>query len=177
MSPALFPEAAFTHCPRCGAAGLTSPKAGMVQCPACDLHFYLNTATAVAVLLADPQGRLLMIERQKDPEKGKLALPGGFVDFGETAEQAVAREALEEVNLRVTGLEFLCSHPNRYDYRGITYRTLDFFFLGQVEDWTTLRALDEVAGLGFHAAQEIRPVDIAFPSIRAAVGHWQRTYP
>lgn len=64
---------------------------------------------------------ILLIQRADDPYKGKWALPGGFVDQGETAEEAVLRELGEETALHVAGLEqvFTATKPGR-DPRGWT---------------------------------------------------------
>lgn len=57
----------------------------------------------------------MMVRRKKDPFKGYLALPGGFVNEGETAEAAVKREAMEETSLEVEPIEILgvYSDPRR----------------------------------------------------------------
>ena len=64
---------------------------------------------------------LLLIKRKHDPFQGSWALPGGFVDYGETTEHAIVREMKEETGLEVTinGLVGVYSDPGR-DPRGHT---------------------------------------------------------
>lgn len=54
---------------------------------------------SVDAVLFDAQGRLLLIRRKYPPYQGQFALPGGFVDTGETVEQAVLRELREETGI------------------------------------------------------------------------------
>ncbi len=67
------------------------------------------------------EGKLVLIQRMNPPYQGHWALPGGFVDVGETVEHAATREAKEESGLDVElkGLVGVFSDPNR-DPRGHT---------------------------------------------------------
>ena len=83
---------------------------------------YLSPKLTVdGILLDEKKQRILLIKRGKEPFKGKWALPGGFVEYGETTENAVVREVLEETGLKTKILELLgvYSDPNR-DPRGHT---------------------------------------------------------
>jgi 8-oxo-dGTP diphosphatase len=116
-----------------------------------------NPSLAVDCIVFDPGGRLLLIRRKNPPFQGQYALPGGYVDYGETTEHAAARELAEETGLvadRVS-LVGVYSDPSR-DPRGhvvsIAYR---------VE--TTghdPRAGDDAAAAAFVADWET--VDLAF---------------
>src|SRR4029453_7454392 len=55
----------------------------------------------VGAVVHDAAGRLLLIQRGHEPSRGLWSLPGGRVEPGETAEQAIEREVLEETGLRV----------------------------------------------------------------------------
>jgi 8-oxo-dGTP diphosphatase len=55
----------------------------------------------VGAVVQDAAGRLLLIQRGQEPSRGLWSLPGGRVEAGETMEQAVEREVLEETGLRV----------------------------------------------------------------------------
>jgi 8-oxo-dGTP diphosphatase len=78
-------------------------------------------ALTVDCVVLDRQQRLLVVRRGNPPFKGMYALPGGFVDIGETAEDACRRELLEETGVRVGKLQLLgvYSDPKR-DPRGHT---------------------------------------------------------
>lgn len=75
--------------------------------------------TVDAVIILD--NKLVLIERKNPPFRGKFALPGGFVDIGETVEEAVAREVMEETGLGIEIVKLLgvYSEPSR-DPRGHT---------------------------------------------------------
>ena len=73
----------------------------------------------VDIVIPDGEGRVLLIQRANDPYEGSWALPGGFVDMGETVEDAAVREAKEETGLDVELLRLVgvYSEPDR-DPRG-----------------------------------------------------------
>jgi 8-oxo-dGTP diphosphatase len=78
----------------------------------------LLTTDCVAV---DAKGRVLLVRRGHPPFKGKHALPGGFVEIGETVEDACRRELMEETGVKAGRLRLLgvYSDPKR-DPRGHT---------------------------------------------------------
>lgn len=114
-------------------------------------------------------GCAVFVQRAREPQQGKLALPGGFVEMGETAEESLRREIAEEVGLTVGRLEYLCSHVNAYAYRGVTYPVLDLFFVTRVSDTEQPRALDDVQSVAWLDPAQVDPAEIAFPSVREAV--------
>src|SRR5262245_99264 len=165
----MFPHALFHHCPGCGRKRADGPPLQPFHCVGCGLTYYFNPTVAVAAILLESNGRALFIRRAKEPAKGKLALPGGFVDIGETAEDALRREVREEVGLAVGPLDFLCSRVNQYEYKGVTYPVLDFFFVTRAESTTAAVALDGVESICWLALAQLDFDEIAFPSIRAAL--------
>jgi ADP-ribose pyrophosphatase YjhB (NUDIX family) len=166
----MLPADLFRHCPRCGAAR-PADNAGKIpfRCGGCGLVFYFNPTVAAAAFVFDPAGRALFIRREKDPAKGKLGIPGGFVDVGETHEQALRREVREEVGLELTNLAFLYSYPNRYEYREVTYPVLDLVFTADAVDPGSARPLDAVTGVEWYVPADVNPAELAFPSIRESI--------
>jgi ADP-ribose pyrophosphatase YjhB (NUDIX family) len=106
------------------------------------------------------------VRRAHEPRKGTLALPGGFIDAGESAEDALRREVREEVGIEIPAFEFVCSWPNRYEYGGIAYDVCDFIYAAYDVDAANARPLDGVAGIEWHHLADVDDDDIAFPSLR-----------
>lgn len=162
-------------CPRCGAGRFRPRSDGKaVACEACGYQHWLNAVLAVAVLVADDAGRLLLIRRQREPARGKLAFPGGFSDAGEDAEGAARREVREEVNLELGPLRYVSSCANRYEYQGILYRTADVFYAAEALSLAPLRPLDDVAELLWLHPEAIAPAELAFDSMRHALACYRQ---
>ena len=89
---------------------------------------------AVDGVVFDREGKLLLVRRKNSPFRGALALPGGYVEVGETVEDACRRELLEETGVRVGKLRLVgvYSAPDR-DPRG---HTCSIAFLGKVKSGT-----------------------------------------
>ncbi|TAN39501.1 MAG: NUDIX hydrolase [Candidatus Methanoperedens sp.] len=96
-------------------------------------------------------GKLVFIKRKNDPFKGHFALPGGFVEVGETVETAAVREAKEETGLDVDIIKLLgvYSEPSR-DPRGHTV-SVCFLALGR----GNLKAGSDALDTGLFGINEI----------------------
>jgi ADP-ribose pyrophosphatase YjhB (NUDIX family) len=160
----------YQHCPRCGGSRVSVKPPQAIDCADCGLCLYVNPAAAVAVILLDRADCVLLTRRANEPAKGKLGFPGGFVDLGESGEQALCREIVEEVGLEVRELQFLCSYPNRYAFAGVIYPTLDLFFVARVDSFDAARPLDGVASLERVPAAALDADELAFDSLKRA---WQ----
>jgi 8-oxo-dGTP diphosphatase len=107
------------------------------------MPFPPTPALTTDAVIFDERGRVLLVRRANPPFEGQYALPGGFVDIGETVEQACRRELQEEAGIGVGRLDLVgvYSDPSR-DPRG---HTCSVAFLGRVADGITPRAGDDAA--------------------------------
>ena len=169
MTPALT----FIFCPRCGAKRSCIEETTPFRCAACHFVYYFNPTVAAAAILLRSDGCGLFIRRAKEPSKGMLGLVGGFIDIGETAEEALRREVREEVSLELEGISFLCTQPNTYRYLDVIYPVLDLFFIARVQDPARAAALDDVESFCWMHPQAVRAEEMAFPSMQKALRLFQ----
>lgn len=159
----------FHFCPRCGSTHFVPNDFKSMRCEDCGFVYYLNASAATAALIFNSRDELLVIHRRDEPKKGMPDLPGGFVDFGESIEQGVAREVKEETGLFVTDAQFLFSFPNDYMYAGFNVPTVDSFFLCRVANEDEVCASDDAADYQWVSPDKINPADFAFESSRRAL--------
>jgi len=98
LNPALD-EARF--CPRCGhEAEVRFPRS--IHCPACGYAAFFNPKPVACAIPRTETGAVWLVRRGFDPGKGRWSMPGGFVDLGESVEEAAAREVEEELRTTAT---------------------------------------------------------------------------
>ena len=159
----------FTYCPKCGARTFVERNEKAKQCTTCGFVYYFNPSSAVACFIRNSKGELLLVRRAKEPAKGTLDLPGGFVDMYESAEDAAHREVKEETGLDIVGCRYLFSIPNLYPYSGFEVHTLDMFYECLVDDFNNVHAEDDAAEIVILHPEDVNPEDFGLDSIRKAV--------
>lgn len=160
------PLSQFRYCPKCGSSRFDIHNEKSRQCADCGFIYYFNPSSATVAFIVNSRDELLVCRRAKEPAKGTLDLPGGFVDLYETGEEGVIREVKEETGLQVVRTRYLFSLPNLYVYSGFTVHTLDMFFCCEVEDTLHYKAMDDAAALFFVPLKDIRPEEFGLGSIR-----------
>jgi len=103
-------HALHTHCPRCGVPTMVESGGWVRRCPKDGSEHYPRTDPAIIVTVVGPDGRLLLGGGGPVDAKNYSTL-AGFVEPGESLEQAVVREIREEVGVRVTACQYLGSQP------------------------------------------------------------------
>ncbi len=166
---ATHPLEQFRFCPRCGSQHFVENNEKSKHCTDCNFTYYFNPSAAVVAVITNEHGEWLVCRRAKEPAKGTLDLPGGFTDSYETAEQAIAREVLEETGLELTSMQFLFTLPNIYPYSGFEVHTVDLFFHAQVAGELSPQAADDVAECFFLPPPEIDATLFGLTSIRQGV--------
>ena len=99
-----------THCPIDGSATVPDPGGHSTRCPVDGSEHFPRTDPAVIMLVTDPQDRCLLARNAAWPGR-RVSILAGFVDPGESAEQAVIREVAEETGIAVTSVTYLASQP------------------------------------------------------------------
>jgi NAD+ diphosphatase len=99
-----------THCPRCGAPTVPAPAGHLTTCPVDGTEHFPRLDPAVIMLVIDPDDRLMLARNALWP-KGRMSVVAGFVEPGESAEHAVAREVYEETSIVVGQVRYLGSQP------------------------------------------------------------------
>jgi NAD+ diphosphatase len=101
-----------THvrCPLDGTPTVPDPAGHSTTCPADGTEHFPRTDPAVIMLVTDPEDRCLLARNAAWPGR-RVSILAGFVEPGESAEQAVVREVAEETGITVTNVRYVASQP------------------------------------------------------------------
>jgi len=152
-----------SHCSYCGSrfpTAATWPR----HCHTCGNSSYLNPIPVVVVLLPAGDG-LIVVRRGIEPAKGTLTLPGGYMDIGESWQEAGARELLEE-----TGIAVAAGDMKLYEVMNGLDDTVVIFGLAKKQPAAVYRPFSS------GETQEVvlirEPVELGFPMHTQVVGRY-----
>ncbi|MBP3792090.1 MAG: NUDIX hydrolase [Methanobrevibacter sp.] len=120
---------------------------------------YRNPSLTTDIFIFDDDLNFILIKRKNDPYKDCWALPGGFVEYGESVETAAIREAKEEtsIDIELIDLVNVYSEPNR-DPRGHTI-TVAYTAKG---DLTTKKADSDAKDISIFNVDALDEIELAF---------------
>lgn len=158
------------YCPRCGGK-LALQLVEYRERPVCGSNaggcgfidfgrYTLGVGGLVVESGLDDERRALLIQRNQEPNRGGWTIPGGFVEFDETAEVAVVREVEEETGLRCE-VEGLVGYRNRADPGDNTSYAI--FLLRQVGGELVPGPTPEIAQAGFYRLEEMQAIERLAP--------------
>ncbi len=154
----------WKFCMLCGGE-LTTKGDFAWQCQACGQRIYKNAAATADAAIVNEKNELLIAIRAIDPGKGKWDLPGGFVDIGETSEQALERELKEELAFSLSDaeeVEYIRSGDDEYHWgKDITY-VLAASFLVKVSSSVKFEVHDDVSEIMWVHLSKISPEKLFF---------------
>ncbi|MBN9494987.1 NUDIX hydrolase [bacterium] len=156
------------YCMHCGDRLTTAVPEGdsrrRLVCVGCGFVHYLNPRPVAGVLPVRADGSVLLVRRAIEPRIGTWVFPGGFMDLGETAEEAGVRETREEACLEVRNLELLDVYTRLEP--GVVVIVYVAEAVGQAE------AGDETTEVGWFAPDAIPWDDLSFDTTHAALHAW-----
>ena len=162
------PHAGSRFCMQCGGELTERVPPGdtmtRLVCDACGFVHYLNPRPVAGTIPEREDGALLLVRRAIEPRLGSWVFPGGFMDVGETAEEAAARETREEANLEVDDLSLLGVYTRTH--AGVVVIVYEARALGEGS------AGSETSEIGWFAPDAIPWDELAFDTTHWALGAW-----
>ena len=159
----------FKYCPRCRAEMVDREAYDRVRrvCPECRFVQFIDPKVGAAVLALSEDNEALLVKRAVDPARGSWCLPGGFIEIGETPQQAASRECKEESGFGVE-VDRLIDVYYYEDYRGSGILIL---YRGAIINGSAQPGND-VQEVGLFGPEDL-PEDIAFDSNIETLALWR----
>ncbi len=162
------PHSFSRFCMHCGQRLTTAVPEGDTKrrlvCFDCGFVHYINPRPVAGVIPVREDGHVLLVRRAIEPREGAWVFPGGFMDLGETAEEAARRETQEEANLEVGELNLLGVYTRPGP--GVVVIVYEAPALSEPSPGA------ECSEVGWFASDRIPWGELAFDSTQAALRDW-----
>lgn len=157
------------YCQRCSSK--FTDKGQFMLCTLCGYKFYFNPRPTNTAILFDKEGKILLLRRKFDPHKGKLDLPGGFMEYNESAEESMQRELMEEVGFEADDLSYVGSFPDIYNFQEEDIHVIGIVFRGRIPSYVNVEKItsNEASEIVLLSIEEIRKEDLGFESMSKAL--------
>jgi ADP-ribose pyrophosphatase YjhB (NUDIX family) len=164
------PHSDSMYCPKCGQGLATTVPEGDLHerlvCLDCQFVHYLNPSPVAGVVPVRDDGKVLLIRRDIEPQRGLWQVPSGFVEMDESTEETAARELMEEAGLGLSGeLQLLNVYTARWGLVVINYE-------GVAQGEASVE--HEVSEVRWFAPAELPWTELAFQSTESALREWMR---
>ncbi|GIU94080.1 MAG: hypothetical protein KatS3mg012_0537 [Gaiellaceae bacterium] len=161
----------WRFCPRCGQRLTVLER--RVECDSCGFVHYANPIPAVAALVRDGRGRLLLARRAEEPFAGRWDTPGGFLEEGEHPVDALVRELSEETGLTVAVRDLVGVFPDSYGDGPDAVEIVNLVWEAEIVAGEPAPA-DDVSELGWFALDALPPdEELAFHWIAPMLREWR----
>lgn len=154
----------YKYCPYC--RGKLSYYGDNYQCLVCKRKVFNCSYPGVSVLPVK-DGAVLIAKRAKDPKKGTWDSIGGFLKEGESLAAAASRETKEETGLSIKLTKLLGIYPDKYEYQGEVFETLNIYYIGEITGGEILPK-DDVSELVWFPIDKL-PGKVGFHSFKEAL--------
>lgn len=163
----------INYCVRCGATMTDKLAFGEIRrvCPNCEYVHFIDPKVAAVAFVHDDKNRVLLVKRAMEPERGKWALPAGYVNGTESPSAAAIRETLEETGIHIEIVQLLDVLHNLPSTDGHTKGASIIIVYEARPIGGTLCAQDDVDDAQWFTPDALP--DIAFESTRQALRRWQ----
>jgi 8-oxo-dGTP diphosphatase len=140
-------------------------------CPRCETVFYDNPLPVVSAVVVNSQKEVLLVLRANAPKAGMWALPSGFVELGETIEDAALRELKEETGITGEVLRLLDTRSHFSEFYG------DLIWISFEIKWLSgkINAGDDARDAGFFPIFDLP--ELAFSTNKDAVNRYLNHHP
>ena len=162
------PHSFSRYCMHCGQRLMTAVPEGdskrRLVCVDCSFVHYINPRPVAGTVPVRADGSVLLVRRAIEPRIGTWVFPGGFMDLGETAEEAAVRETKEEALVEVDELRLLGVYTRPEP--GVVVIVYEAEATGEAS------AGDETSEVGWFAPDSIPWDELAFDTTTWALRDW-----